>query len=139
MIVAENGKLLSAAQREVGGAARYTRYAAGWTTKISGHTVDVSFTAPDTAYHAYTVREPVGVVVGIIPWNFPLNMAIWKSMSALACGNTIIIKPSEETPLSALRLAELALEADIPPGVINVITGYGHSCRSITCEPSRSG
>lgn len=127
LIVAENGKLLFAAQREVGGAARYTRYAAGWTTKITGNTVDVSFTAPDTDYFAYTVREPVGVVVGIIPWNFPLNMAIWKSMSALACGNTIIIKPSEETPLSALRLAELALEADIPPGVINVITGYGHS------------
>lgn len=127
LLVAENGKLLSAAQREVGGASRYTRYAAGWTSKITGNTVDVSFTAPDTDYFAYTVREPVGVVVGIIPWNFPLNMAIWKSMSALACGNTIIIKPSEETPLSALRLAELALEADIPPGVINVITGYGHT------------
>ncbi|GAB5493370.1 MAG: aldehyde dehydrogenase family protein [Phototrophicaceae bacterium] len=127
LLVAENGKLLSAAQREVGGASRYTRYAAGWTTKIAGETLDVSYTAPNTDYFAYTVREPLGVVVGIIPWNFPLNMAIWKSMSALACGNTIILKPSEETPLSALRLAELALEADIPAGVINVVTGYGHT------------
>jgi phenylacetaldehyde dehydrogenase len=73
------------------------------------------------------VREPVGVVVGIIPWNFPLNMAIWKAIAALACGNTIILKPSEETPHSSLRLAELALEADIPAGVMNVITGYGHT------------
>lgn len=127
LLVAENGKLLSAAQREVGGASRYTRYAAGWTTKISGQTLDVSYSAPNTDYFAYTVREPVGVVVGIIPWNFPLNMSIWKSMSALACGNTIILKPSEETPLCALRLAELALEADIPAGVINVVTGYGHT------------
>lgn len=127
LLVAENGKLLSAAQREVGGASRYTRYAAGWTTKITGETLDVSYTAPNTDYFAYTVREPIGVVVGIIPWNFPLNMSIWKSMSALACGNTIILKPSEETPLSALRLAELALEADIPAGVLNVVTGYGHT------------
>lgn len=127
LLVAENGKLLKDARREVGNAARYTRYMAGWTTKITGDTLDVSISSPGMAYDAYTRREPVGVVVGIIPWNFPLNMAIWKSMSALACGCTMILKPSEETPLSALRLAELALEADIPAGVLNVVTGYGHT------------
>ncbi|MEM9954864.1 MAG: aldehyde dehydrogenase family protein [Chloroflexota bacterium] len=127
LIVAENGKLLSAAQREVASAVRFIRYIAGWTTKITGETLDVSYTAPNMAYSAYTLREPLGVVVGITPWNFPLNMSIWKSISALACGNTVILKPSEETPLSALRLAELALEAEIPEGALNVITGYGHT------------
>ena len=127
IIVLENGKLLSAAQREVSGSIKYTRYAAGWTTKIHGDTLDVSLTAPNTRFFAYTQLEPVGVVAGIIPWNFPLNMAIWKAVSAIACGCTVVLKPSEETPLSALRLAELAMEADIPAGVLNVITGYGKS------------
>jgi len=130
LIVCENGKLLSAAQREVSGSIKYTRYAAGWTTKIAGDTLDVSMTAPNTSYFAYTKLEPVGVVAGITPWNFPLNMAVWKAMAALACGCTVVLKPSEEAPLSALRLAELAIEADIPAGVLNVITGYGASAGS---------
>lgn len=130
LIVLENGKLLSAAQREVSGSIKYVRYAAGWTTKIMGDTLDVSMTAPNTRYFAYTVLEPVGVVAGIIPWNFPLNMAVWKAAAALACGCTIVLKPSEEAPLSALRLAELAIEAGIPAGVLNVITGYGSTAGS---------
>ncbi|MCB6185440.1 aldehyde dehydrogenase family protein, partial [Leeia sp. TBRC 13508] len=76
-------------------------------------------------YTAYTRREPVGVVAGIVPWNFPLMIAIWKLIPALAAGCTIVLKPSTETPLTALRLGELALEAGIPPGVVNVLTGRG--------------
>src|SRR5690606_2918194 len=76
-------------------------------------------------YHAYTRPEPVGVVAAIVPWNFPLLMAIWKIAPAVATGCTVVLKPAEETPLTAIRLAELALEAGFPPGVINVITGSG--------------
>lgn len=127
IIVLENGKLLSAAQREVSGSINYTRYAAGWTSKITGNTLDVSLIAPKTKFFAYTQLEPVGLVAGITPWNFPLNMAIWKAVAAMACGCTVVLKPSEEAPLSALRLAELAMMADIPAGVLNVISGYGGS------------
>ena len=123
LVVLENGKLLSAAQREVEGCIRFTRYAAGWATKIAGHTLDVSAESPVASFFAYTRREPVGVVAGIIPWNVPLSMAVWKSVPALACGCTVVLKPAPETPFSALRLAELASEADIPPGVLNVVTG----------------
>jgi acyl-CoA reductase-like NAD-dependent aldehyde dehydrogenase len=94
------------------------RYYAGWATKIHGETVNTF----DTAF-TYTLREPVGVVGLIIPWNFPLLLASWKLGPALACGNTIILKPAEQTPLTALRLGELAIEAGLPAGVLNIVTG----------------
>ncbi|CAN5639837.1 aldehyde dehydrogenase family protein [soil metagenome] len=111
---------------EVGGSAQWLRYMAGWATKIEGSTFDVSIPfPPGTRYRTSTQRVPVGVVGAIVPWNFPLAMAVWKIAPALACGCTVVLKPAEETPLTALRLAELALEAGIPPGVLNVITGDG--------------
>lgn len=110
----------------MGAAIEYVRYMAGWTTKITGETMDVSIPVPQGArYTAYTRREPVGVVAGIVPWNFPLMIAIWKLIPALAAGCTIVLKPSTETPLTALRLGELVLEAGVPPGVVNVLTGRG--------------
>ncbi len=121
------GKLLAWSQAiEVGGSAQWLRYMAGWATKIEGSTFDVSIAfPPGTRYRASTQRVPVGVVGAIVPWNFPLAMAVWKIAPALACGCTLVLKPAEETPLTALRLAELALEAGIPPGVFNVVTGDG--------------
>lgn len=111
---------------EVGASIEYMRYMAGWATKIEGQTLDVSIPVPPgTRYTAYTRREPVGVVAGIVPWNFPLMIAIWKVLPALACGCTVVIKPSQETPLTALYLAGLAAEAGVPPGVFNVVTGRG--------------
>ena len=111
---------------EVGASVNYMRYMAGWTTKIEGQTLDVSIPMPAQArFNAYTRREPVGVVAGIVPWNFPMMIALWKVIPALACGCTIIIKPADETPLTALRLAELAIEAGIPAGVFNVLIGRG--------------
>lgn len=111
---------------EVGGSINYMRYMAGWATKIEGQTLDVSIPMPANArFNAYTRREPVGVVAGIVPWNFPLLIALWKIMPALACGCTIVIKPADETPLTALRVAELAIEAGVPPGVFNVLLGRG--------------
>lgn len=111
---------------EVGGSVDWIRYAAGWATKIEGSTLDVSIQAiPGAQYRAMTLREPVGVVGAIIPWNFPLAMAVWKIAPALACGCTVVLKPSEETPLTALRLAELCREAGVPAGVINVVLGRG--------------
>ncbi|MCW0054073.1 aldehyde dehydrogenase family protein, partial [Burkholderia pseudomallei] len=109
---------------EVGSSVEYARYMAGWATKLAGETLDVSIPVPPgDRYTAYTRREPVGVVAAIVPWNFPLMIAVWKVMPALAAGCTIVLKPSPETPLTALRLAELALEAGVPPGVFNVVTG----------------
>ena len=111
---------------EVGASVNYMRYMAGWATKIEGQTLDVSIPMPAGArFNAYTRREPVGVIAGIVPWNFPMMIALWKVMPALACGNTIIIKPADETPLTALRLAELAIEAGVPAGVFNVLIGNG--------------
>jgi acyl-CoA reductase-like NAD-dependent aldehyde dehydrogenase len=95
------------------------RYFAGWPSKIVGEVVPVS--TPDSL--CYTLKEPVGVCAQIVPWNYPLLMAAWKVAPALAAGCTIVLKPAEETPLSALRLGELALEAGLPPGVLNVVTG----------------
>lgn len=111
---------------EVKSSAEYMRYMAGWATKIEGSTFDVSVSVPPGArYQAYTRREPVGVVAAITPWNFPLNMACWKIAPALACGCTVVLKPAEETPLTALRLVELCLEAGFPDGVVNIVTGTG--------------
>src|SRR6202161_4390647 len=102
------------------------RYYAGWATKIEGHTVPMSGWKRGM-FHAYTLREPVGVVGQIIPWNFPLLMAAWKLGPALATGCTIVLKPAEQTPLTALRLGELIQEAGIPDGVVNIIPGYGET------------
>lgn len=102
----------------------YFRYMAGWATRLDGRSIDVSLPGE---WHVYTVREPVGVVGAIIPWNSPLLMAAWKLAPALVCGNAVVIKPAEETPLSVLRLAALMQEADVPDGVVNVVTGFGHT------------
>lgn len=98
------------------------RYFAGWATKLNG--ISTSIGDPGD-YHAFTLREPIGVVAQIIPWNFPLIMAIMKLAPALAAGCTIVLKPAEETPLTALRLGELIGEAGFPPGVVNILTGVG--------------
>ncbi|RBL65834.1 aldehyde dehydrogenase, partial [Pseudomonas sp. MWU13-2625] len=110
-----NGQSIHLARAlEVGAAAEFTRYMAGWATKIEGKSLDVSIAAvPGAQYRAYTVPEPVGVVGAIVPWNFPLLMAIWKIVPALACGCTVVLKPADETPLTALRLGQLCLEAGI--------------------------
>ncbi|MFT0182754.1 aldehyde dehydrogenase family protein [Pseudomonas benzopyrenica] len=123
----EQGKSIHIARAiEVGGSVEYMRYMAGWATKLEGQTLDVSIPVPaGTRYNAYTRREAVGVVAGIVPWNFPLMIALWKIMPALAAGNSIIIKPADETPLTALRIAALAIEAGIPAGVFNVLIGRG--------------
>ena len=103
-------------------AAATFRYYAGWVTKLDGATQQVSLPGK---YLSYTLREPIGVVGQIIPWNFPLLMASWKLAPALACGNSVVLKPSEETPLSALLLAELLQQAEVPDGVVNVVPGRG--------------
>jgi acyl-CoA reductase-like NAD-dependent aldehyde dehydrogenase len=105
-------------------AAATFRYYAGWVTKLDGGTQQTSF--PGT-YLSYTVRQPVGVVAQIIPWNFPLLMASWKVAPALACGNSVVLKPSEETPLSAILLAEILQAAEIPDGVFNLVPGPGET------------
>ena len=119
----DNGKPLSVARvADVPLAVDMFRYMAGWATKISGSTL--SFSTPGT-FHSYTMREPIGVVGQIIPWNFPLLMAAWKLAPALAAGCTVVLKVAEQTPMSGLRLAELFDEAGFPPGVVNILTGYG--------------
>jgi phenylacetaldehyde dehydrogenase len=100
------------------------RYMAGWATKITGSTLPLSLPGE---YLSYTVREPVGVVGQIIPWNFPLLMAAWKLAPALAAGCTVVLKAAEQTPLTALRLGELFLEAGFPAGVVNILTGFGET------------
>ncbi|MDO8184924.1 aldehyde dehydrogenase family protein [Conexibacter sp. JD483] len=103
-------------------------YMAGWATKLNGGTINPSVPyMPGAEFHAYTLREPVGVVGQIIPWNFPLLMAAWKLGPALTTGCTVVLKPAEQTPLSALRLAELIQEAGVPDGVVNVIPGFGET------------
>jgi phenylacetaldehyde dehydrogenase len=123
----DNGKPLVISQRvDVPSAVDFLRYCAGWATKVEGTTVEPSLTGfRKNEFFAYTRREPVGVVGAIIPWNFPLLMAVWKIGPALATGCAVVLKPAEDTPLSALRLAELVLGAGFPPGVLNVITGDG--------------
>jgi acyl-CoA reductase-like NAD-dependent aldehyde dehydrogenase len=118
----DNGKPVKLARYvDVAGTIAHLRYFAGWPTKIEGGVLPVS--APNML--CYTRREPVGVCAQIIPWNFPLLMAAWKIAPALAAGCTIVLKPAEQTPLSALRLGELALEVGLPAGVLNVLTGDG--------------
>jgi acyl-CoA reductase-like NAD-dependent aldehyde dehydrogenase len=120
----DNGKPIKYAKGgDVPLTADHFRYFAGWATKIEGETIPVSIPNMFT----YTLREPLGVVGQIIPWNFPLQMASWKLAPALACGNTVILKPAEQTPLTALRLGELICEAGFPDGVVNIIPGFGET------------
>jgi acyl-CoA reductase-like NAD-dependent aldehyde dehydrogenase len=128
----DNGKPVGLAQYvDVNGAIGHLRYFAGWSTKIEGAVLPVS--APNM--HCYTRREPVGVCAQIIPWNFPLLMAAWKLGPALAAGCTVVLKPAEQTPLSALRVGELALEVGLPPGVLNVLTGDGSTGAALVDHP----
>lgn len=124
-----NGKTkVMASIIDVPGTRDYFRYMAGWATKLEGSTFNTSIQGPPgMKFHTYTVREPVGVVGQIVPWNFPLAMASWKLGPALASGCTCILKPAEQTPLTALRLGELILEAGFPPGVVNILTGLGET------------
>lgn len=120
----DNGKPLSAARAgDVPLAVDLFRYMAGWATKVGGRTIPLS----TGGHFAYTLREPIGVVGQIIPWNFPLLMAAWKLGPALAVGCTVVLKPAEQTPLSALRLGELILEAGFPEGVVNIVPGFGET------------
>ena len=112
----DSGKPVSMAQGEMWVAGDVFRYYAGWPTKFFGET-----NPSDDNSFIFTVREPVGVCGGIIPWNFPLIMASWKVAPALAFGNSIVLKPAEQTPLTALRLAELCLEAGVPDGIVDVL------------------
>ena len=125
----DNGKPLTIARAaDVPLAADLFRYMAGWATKIEGHTIPISVPyTPGAKYLSYTLREPVGVAGQIIPWNFPLLMAAWKLGPALAAGCTVILKPAEQTPLSALLLGELIVEAGFPEGVVNNVPGYGET------------
>jgi phenylacetaldehyde dehydrogenase len=125
----DNGKPLKIARAaDVPLAVDLFRYMSGWATKIEGHTIPISVPyTPGAKYLAYTLREPVGVVGQIIPWNFPLLMAAWKLGPALATGNTVVLKPAEQTPLTALRLGELFQEAGFPDGVVNIVSGYGET------------
>src|SRR5512133_1977083 len=100
------------------------RYYAGWAGKTTGETTE---TNARTNAFTFTLREPLGVCGQIIPWNFPLQMAAWKIAPAIACGNTVVLKPAEQSSLSVLRLGELILEAGMPEGVVNIVTGYGHT------------
>ncbi len=125
----DNGKPFLVAQAaDVPLAADLFHYMAGWATKIEGNTIDISVPyMPGANFHSYTLREPIGVVGQIIPWNFPLLMAAWKLGPALTTGCTVVLKPAEQTPLTALRLAELIAEAGVPDGVVNVVPGYGET------------
>ena len=119
----DNGKPYFEARRiDVPSVAQTLRYYAGLADKVQGDTVPVP-----GPFLNYTLREPVGVVGAIIPWNFPLSMAAWKVAPALACGNTVVLKPAEQTPLTALRFGELAAEAGFPEGVLNVVPGFGET------------
>jgi len=122
----DNGKPLFFSRiADVPATADMFRYFAGWATKVEGNTIPISM--PGAKYFAYTLREPVGVVGQIIPWNFPLIMASWKLAPALAVGCAVVLKPAEQTPLTALRLGELILEAGFPAGVVNIVPGFGET------------
>ena len=116
-----NGKPISESRNiEIPAAAECLEYFGGWADKVMGETIPVKGN-----HFTYTLREPIGVVAAIVPWNFPLLLAVWKVAPALACGNTVILKPASQTPLTALALAEIAADVGLPPGVLNVVTGPG--------------
>src|SRR5271167_2016534 len=127
----DNGKGVAFSKAfDVPAAAETFRYYAGWCTKLYGET-----NPSDPSMFNYTLREPVGVCGQIIPWNFPLLMAAWKLGPALACGNTVILKPAEQTPLTALRLARIFQEAELPDGVVNIVTGPGETGAALVNHP----
>ena len=130
----DNGKpFVQARDGDVSAAAGLFHYMSGWATKLEGATIPISFPG---SFHTYTRREAIGVVGLIVPWNFPLTIAAWKVAPALAAGNTVVLKPSEVTPLTALKLGELALEAGIPAGVLNVVPGFGAEAgNALTSHP----
>jgi phenylacetaldehyde dehydrogenase len=132
----DNGKPVALARHvDVPHAIEVWRYMAGWPTKLEGATLPVSCTlGPAGRYAAYLHREPVGVVGAIIAWNFPLLLVAWKVAPALAAGCSVVLKPAEETPLAALRMGELALEAGLPPGALNIITGTGETAGAALAE-----
>jgi aldehyde dehydrogenase (NAD+) len=116
-----NGKpIMESRHIEIPASAECFEYYAGWADKVMGETIPVKGN-----HLAYTLREPLGVVAAIVPWNFPLLLAAWKIAPALACGNTVILKPASQTPLTALALGQIAVDVELPPGVLNVITGPG--------------
>ncbi|MGE0355198.1 MAG: aldehyde dehydrogenase family protein, partial [Gemmatimonadales bacterium] len=121
----ENGKPLFESNIDVTMAIETLRYYAGWADKLTGETLPV-----DGPYFTYTLREPVGVVGAIVPWNFPLNLAMWKVAPALAVGCTVILKPATETPLTAIALGQVMLDAGFPPGALNVVPGGGRTAGS---------
>ena len=127
LVTLENGKpVKEALSSDVMGAAKTFRYYAGWATKLTGDTLDISMgQKPGFNNFSFTMREPIGVVAAIVPWNFPLSIASWKLGPALATGCSVVLKPSEETPLSSLYMAKLFMEAGFPPGVVNVLVGDG--------------
>ena len=131
----DNGKPLTIARAaDVALTVDHFRYYAGWATKVEGETIPIN--SPDgRTFLDYTLREPVGVVGQIIPWNFPLLMAAWKLGAALACGNTVVLKPAEQTPLTALFLGHLITEAGFPEGVINILTGFGDAGAALASHP----
>ncbi|SCX08684.1 Acyl-CoA reductase [Mycolicibacterium fluoranthenivorans] len=133
----DNGKSVAVAKAvDVTWAAEIFYYYAGWATKIEGRTVPVSVPwAPGSRFHAFTLRESIGVCAQIIPWNFPLVMAAFKVAPALACGNTVILKPAEQTPLTAVLLAEVIAEAGVPDGVFNLLTGFGDIGAALSAHP----
>jgi acyl-CoA reductase-like NAD-dependent aldehyde dehydrogenase len=115
-----NGKPVFESMIDVRLAAATYKYYGGWADKIHGETIPV-----DGPFLNYTLREPLGVVGAIVPWNFPISLAAWKIAPALACGNTVVLKPAELTPFTAIRMAELAIEAGLPPGAFNCVPGPG--------------
>ena len=125
----DNGKPYAVAKgADVPLAADLFHYMAGWATKIEGNTINISVPyMPGANFHSYTLREPIGVIGQIIPWNFPLLMAAWKLGPALTTGNTVVLKPAEQTPLTALLLAQIIAEAGVPDGVVNVVPGFGET------------
>ncbi|AXQ31081.1 aldehyde dehydrogenase family protein [Solimonas sp. K1W22B-7] len=130
----DNGKpVMFSSTLDVPYSVAWLRYFAGWPTKLSGKSLNAAVHGP--AYHCYTLREPVGVVGLIVPWNFPLVLAVWKIAPALAAGCTIVLKPAEQTPYSALRLAQLVEEAGFPKGVFNVVLGDGSTGQAIVDHP----
>ena len=135
LIAMENGKTVrEAASADVAPAADTFRYYAGWVRKLCGDTIPVN-----GPYLNYTLREPVGVVGAIVPWNYPLQLAAWKVAPALACGCAVVLKPSELTSLTALRLAAFGAAAGLPDGALNVVTGYGETAGEALALASRRG
>jgi aldehyde dehydrogenase (NAD+)/phenylacetaldehyde dehydrogenase len=128
----DNGKPVKLARIvDVSQTVAWFRHFAGWVERVHGEVIPVR----QPGMHCYTRKEPVGVCAQIIPWNFPMMMAAWKLAPALAAGCTVVLKPAEQTPLSALRIGELALEAEIPPGVVNVLTGEGDTGAAMVDAP----